>query len=424
LNAFTPETAALLQGSTARRARRQVASKHLGTMSLPTQAEEIWRYSRVGDIDLAAFSPAVGDWDETVTRTAAAPILERTGPTAAVVLVHNGRVVSVEVDPEMAAGGLVIEDAEVEVSDAEVADRPLNADFFSCLNEAFGPGPLIVRIPARMVVDHPVVVVHWFSGEAKASFPATQVHCGTDSQLTVVEHLVSDDVRAMVCPEIDLDLAPAARLRFVSIQDLGARVFSIARQRSLVDRDAHLTASAVALGGDYARVRTDSRIHGKGGSSTLSAAYFADGNRMHDFRTLQDHAAPASSSDLVFKGAVADHARSVYSGLIRVGKEAPGTSAFQTNRNLVLSDGASAESVPNLEIETDDVQCSHASAVGPIDEEQRYYLESRGVPPDVAQRLIVLGFLADVIDRVTSPAQAAAIRSTIAQRLSHLRADG
>ena len=110
---------------------------------------------------------------------------------------------------------------------------------------------------------------------------------------------------------------------------------------------------------------------------------------MHDFRTLQDHVAPSTTSDLLFKGAVQDHGRSVYSGMIRVRPEARGTNAFQTNRNLVLSEGAGAESVPNLEILTDDVSCSHASAVGPVDEEQLYYLESRGVPPVAAERLIV-----------------------------------
>ena len=112
------------------------------------------------------------------------------------------------------------------------------------------------------------------------------------------------------------------------------------------------------------------------------AAYFAEQRQMHDFRTLQDHAAPKTTSDLLFKGAVAGRARSVYSGLIRVRKEAPGTTAFQTNRNLKLGEGAWADSVPNLEIDTNDVRCSHASAVGPVDAEQRFYLESRGVPPD------------------------------------------
>ena len=112
---------------------------------------------------------------------------------------------------------------------------------------------------------------------------------------------------------------------------------------------------------------------------------------MHDFRTVQHHRAPKTRSDLLYKGAVANSARSVYSGLIRVEKGARGTNAMQTNRNLVLHEGAHADSVPNLEIEDNDVRCSHASAVGPIAEDQRFYLESRGVPPDVADRLIALG---------------------------------
>ena len=188
-------------------------------------------------------------------------------------------------------------------------------------------------------------------------------------------------------------MADAARLRYLNVQDLGPRVSQVGYQASRVGRDASLHSSVVALGGDYARVRTDSRIDGKGGSAELNAVYFTDGDRMHDFRTLQDHVAPSTTSDLLFKGAVQDRGRSVYSGLIRVRPEARGTNAFQTNRNLVLSEGAGAESVPNLEIETDDVSCSHASAVGPVDEEQLYYLESRGIPPVAAERLIVLGLL-------------------------------
>jgi Fe-S cluster assembly protein SufD len=128
--------------------------------------------------------------------------------------------------------------------------------------------------------------------------------------------------------------------------------------------------------------------------------------------------APSSTSDLLFKGAVQDRGRSVYSGLIRVRKEARGTNAFQTNRNLVLSEGAGAESVPNLEIETDDVRCSHASAVGPIEEEQRYYLESRGLPPAVVERLIVLGFLGEVLDQLPIPSLVAGLRAAVAGRLA------
>ena len=121
-------------------------------------------------------------------------------------------------------------------------------------------------------------------------------------------------------------------------------------------------------------------------------------------RTFQEHAAPRTRSKLTFKGAVDDSARSVYSGLIHIHKGARKSDASQTNRNLVLSDGAHADSVPNLDIEENDVRCSHASAVGPIDRAQRFYVESRGVPPDAAERLILLGFFDDLLGAPPSPA--------------------
>ena len=157
------------------------------------------------------------------------------------------------------------------------------------------------------------------------------------------------------------------------------------------------------MGGDYARSRVDCRLTGRGATGNLRAAYFGEGDQMLDFRTFQDHLAPDTTSDLLFKGAVAGTSRSVYTGLIHVAKEARGTNAFQTNRNVKLSDGAWAESVPNLEIENNDVHCSHASTVGPIDEDQRFYLESRGVPPEAAERLIVAGFFAEVLEQTADP---------------------
>ena len=275
-----------------------------------------------------------------------------------------------------------------------------------------------------MVIDKPIVIVHHLDGDGVASFARTIVHAGENSDATVIEHQSSSDVAAFSDPVVELTVGDAARLRYLNVQDLGPRVFQVGYQTSRVGRDATLQSSVVALGGDYARVRTDSRIDGKGGTSFLTAVYFADGNRMHDFRTIQDHIAPKTTSDLLFKGAVSDTARSVYSGLIKVGKEARGTNVFQTNRNLVLSEGAGAESVPNLEIETNDVVCSHASAVGPIDDDQRYYLESRGIPPEVTERLIVLGFFGEVLDRLPLSEAVTGLRASLVRRLAERAAAG
>ena len=167
-------------------------------------------------------------------------------------------------------------------------------------------------------------------------------------------------------------------------------------------------------------MRTEARLDGPGAESDLLAVYFGDGAQMHDFRTFQDHVAPRTRSDLLFKGAVEDTARSVYSGLIRIRPDAQKVEATQSNRNLVLNEGAGAESIPNLEIEADDVRCSHASTVGPIDDDQRYYLETRGVRPDDAERLIVLGFFEDVFARLPVPALATPLRRAVHEKVGHL----
>ena len=182
-----------------------------------------------------------------------------------------------------------------------------------------------------------------------------------------------------------------------------------------------LRSSAVALGGDYARLRSEALLQGENAESNQLAVYFGDGTQMLDFRTLQDHDAPRTRSDLLFKGAVEDDARSVYSGLVRLRPAAQKANAFQTNRNLVLTEGAGAESIPNLEIEANDVRCSHASTVGPIDDDQRYYLESRGVRPEEAERLIVLGFFDDVFTRLPVGALTRSLRRSVVDKLERTR---
>jgi len=164
-------------------------------------------------------------------------------------------------------------------------------------------------------------------------------------------------------------------------------------------------------------MRSDCRLEGRGAHGDLDAIYFGDAEQVLDFRTFQDHNAPNTTSNLLFKGVVDDASRAIYTGLIRVSEDAPGTVAFQTNRNIKLGEDSWAESVPNLEIETDDVRCSHASTVGPIDEDQRFYLETRGVPPEVADQLIVAGFFDEVIADLPIKTIEPALRVAIAHKL-------
>jgi Fe-S cluster assembly protein SufD len=418
MTAFTRDTAAAAEGPDWLRARRAAALDRFDDTGLPTEAEEIWRYSRISELDLDRYELVAGD-TETGIPADVREAVEAVGAHAGLIVTRNGRVAHAGLDPDLAERGVEVADVlqAADGDDLFGSVAPSATDAFTELATAFATGGVLVRVPAGVTVEAPIVVVHWVDHDGAAVFPRTVVVLGEDAEATVIERYQSPDVAAFVDAVIELDVGDAARLRYASVQDLGPRVWQVAYQASRVGRDTELTSTAIALGGDYARLRTDARLEGRGGTSRLMAVYFGSGTGMHDFRTMQDHAAPQTTSDLLFKGAVAGTAKGVYTGLIRVRKDAAGTNAFQTNRNLVLSEGAGAESVPNLEIETNDVRCSHASAVGPIDEEQRYYLESRGVPPEVAERLIVLGFFNEVLERLPSPSLAARLRDRLALRL-------
>jgi Fe-S cluster assembly protein SufD len=342
----------------------------------------VWRYSRIAELDLAAFTPT--PFSTTVA----------------------------------GAEGLVADPALT----AELVASMTVHDVFDELNAAHHQ-TVAIHVPAGKVLTEPIVVTHHVNVSGSAAYPRLVVHAGADSEFTVVERFESEDgIVALVVPRLVLHASQAARVNYLGVNLVAETVWLLGHQQATGDRDSTTLLATVALGGDYARVRTDARVVGQGATTKQVALYYADGNQMHDFRTLQDHIAPKTNSDLLFKGAVQDHAKSVYTGLIRIREEARGSSAFQTNRNLTLSEGAWAESVPNLDIQTNDVKCSHASTVGPIDEEQRFYLESRGIPPQIAERLVVLGFFDDVLSALPVGSLRPELKARVAAKLERMSA--
>ena len=418
---FSADAAAALGGPDWLRARRAAALERFSATALPSPEEELWRYSRVAELDLDRYAPAL----EPPTGGAALPadveaVLDAAGPRSALVVLRNGHLVSVEGGAAgLEVGPLADLDPSGEALGA-VAGEP--ADAFASLHGAFVADPVLVRVARGAVVTDPVVVVSLVEGDGTAAFPRLVVSAGENSEVTVFGHAASTDVDALVLPVVELDAGQAARLRYLDAQLLGQSVWQLGHQASRVGRDAAFATTMVSLGGDYARLRIDSALDGRGASGEMQAVYFGEGSQMHDMRTLQDHVAPRTTSNLLFKGVVQGTSHAVYSGLIHIGKEAAGVDAFQTNRNIKLSDGAWAESVPNLEIENNDVRCSHASAVGPVDEEQRFYLESRGVRPAAAERLIVLGFFEEVLDRLPVPGAKGPLRAEIVRKLDRREA--
>ncbi len=397
------------------------AAERFAGAPLPTTEEEVWRYSRVDELDLDRYQPSAAPSDRSTLHAPAASNGSLTvDRPAAVVTVRDGQVAGIHVDSIWADRGLVV--APVAQTDggesalgSVLRDAP---DAFAELNDAFAADPVLVRVPRGLSVEAPVVVQNSFSADGVAAFPRLVVQADENSSVTVVDHYRSAEALiGLVVPVVELAAARAGRLGYVGVQELGPHVWHIGTQVSDVGQEASLVAGTAALGGEYARLRSDCRLSGRGGTGTLLAAYFGEGHQTLDFRTFQDHRAPDTTSNLLFKGAVGGHSRSVYTGLIRVRKNAHGTNAFQTNRNIKLSDHAWAESVPNLEIENNDVRCSHASAVGPIDAEQRFYLESRGIRPGLAERLVVSGFFDEVLSQLPAAGVVSQVRDRIEAKL-------
>jgi Fe-S cluster assembly protein SufD len=430
VTAFTPDAARELGGPEWLVERRVAAAERLAGVTWPTAHDEIWRYSRIDELDLARYRPVTADELGPIGERApgGGPWAAEAGERAGMVVVRDGRVVHCELDPALDAKGVRLCDLatcdDEQIRDALGRAASESEDAFTVLHDAFLAGGAFVSVPAGVVVDAPIVVLHWCEGDGEASFPHTLLVAGDESEVTVLDRYGSPNTTHLVDAVAELLVGDGAHVRYLSIQEHGPRTWHIALQRALVGRDATLKTSAVALGGDYARLRSETVLTGSGAESDQLAVYFGDGTQMLDFRTLQDHRAPRTRSDLLFKGAVEDRAHSVYSGLVHLRREAQKSQAFQTNRNLVLTEGAGAESIPNLEIEANDVKCSHASAVGPIDEDQLYYLESRGIPPEEAERLIVLGFFDDVFARLPLTSLTRRLRGSVVDKLEHGRAGG
>lgn len=465
MSGFTPERAAALPGSPWLQRRRSDAAEALAVMPMPSEKEEVWRYTPIDELRLDDYAPCAGG-----DRAGLGPlgtafvngIADDLPSRAALVTVVDGSTVAIDPRPGLPDGVLLggIDDlagaGESAGSDGDTSHGDgshddgshddgeelllgqvlTGGDALVRLNDAFHPGAVVIDVPARVVVDSPIVVVHWCTygggGVASASasapvrasapaiFPRTVVRLGRGASAQVVEVVAGPlgHDRGLVVPVTELIAGDRSQLSYAGLQVLGPDIWHISRVAAVAGRDATLRTFTVSLGGAYDRSRIDALANGPGSTTELRSAYLGTATQVHDIRTLQDHASPHTTSDLLCKGAVAGSSRSVYSGLIRVRRGAVRTNAFQTNHNLVLDEGSHADSVPNLDIEENDVRCSHASTVGPVDEDQRYYLESRGIPPARAEQLIVLGFFDDIVRRCPVPALVPRLRREVGLRLA------
>ncbi len=368
-------------------AARERAARGLAVFDdrpMPTEKDEEWRYVHL-DADLADFGIA-----EVPGAAMAASDVEAALDAA------GGRATSVDGHTITAEGDAI--------TVAAAADHPADLGFgeprdrLGALHDAFSFDGVVVSAPERtsgsVFIDLQAVT------PGVMAAPRLTISAGREASLSVVVLQRSPDrLPALVVPSFEVSGGQASRIDVTVVQAWGDQTTAVARHRMHCGRDGSLGLAEAGFGGRFSRLDLSVDLAGAGANARIVGAYFGDGPQTLDYRYFMRHAALSTTSEMFLKGAVADDARSVFSGLIRIEPEGQKSNAHQTNRNLVLSDGAEAHSVPNLEILADDVRCGHGSAVGPLDEEQRYYLMSRGLDPDRADRLQVKGFFEDAITR-------------------------
>jgi Fe-S cluster assembly protein SufD len=376
-------------------------------LPLPTTKDEHWRFT-----DLAGFDP--DSWAADGANEIASP------PSM------------LELD---AVGVAYVGEAGIEIAKAPPGIRfePLPEEHellyslvgwdekFAAHNAAMWKNGLLVHVPRGVVLDEPVYVRIANSAEGGSLFWRLLVVAEPESRFTLIEEYVSSapDLGAYTNAAVEIVVQQAAKIEYVSVQNLSRGTWHFASHHARVDRDAELDWVAGGFGSAKGKVRIQNDLAGPGATSRVTGAYFADGTQHLDYDTFQEHIAPSTTSDFAFKGALRDTARAVWRGMIRVEEGAQKTNAYQENRNLLLSKSAHADSIPGLEIMANDVRCTHGATLGQVDRDQLFYLMTRGLTRAEAERLIVRGFFQDVLDRVELEPVREALAAALEARIPH-----
>ena len=291
---------------------------------------------------------------------------------------------------------------------------------FAALHQALVSSGTFLYVPRGVEIELPIEIFHWLDGENAAVFPHLLLVTDELAKVTVIEHFRSAHRQSpgFACGVNDLIAGPGAKVTYVCAQKWGDNVLALQINFTKVEHEASVKSLNLHLGSRYSRFESLSRLTGEGARSDLLAISIADGIQEFDARTLQDHACPHTTSDLLYKNALNDRARNIFGGLIRVEPQAHFTDAYQKVRNLLLSDDAEANSMPGLEILADNVKCSHGATSGQIDADEMFYLQARGIPPAIARQLLVSGFLNEVIERIEERVLADHLRKLIEEKFA------
>lgn len=410
--------------------QQRTAWTRFQSLPMPARTDQAWRFSKVEALDLSPYSGT-----QHVSATDSRKILERStclDETAGRLVFADDRFLDrAAISEKLRKAGVIFQPLERAIIEHEELFRrhfmsqpaTLGSAKFAALHEAFVRSGTFLYLPRGVEVELPLETFHWLHAENAAIFPHTLVVADELSKVTLVEHFRSADRQraGFACGVNDLIVGAGAKVTYICTQDWSEGTLSIQINATTVAREATALNLHLGLGGKYSRLESLSRLTGEGAHSDMLAVSVGNKAQEFDARTLQDHAAPHTNSDLLFKNALDGRSRNTFGGLIRVEPQAHFTDAYQKVRNLLLSDDAEANSMPGLEILADNVKCSHGATTGQIDDEEMFYLLTRGIPAPIARRLLVGGFLNEVLERLPDPVLVAKLEALIAAKFAGRR---
>jgi len=382
--------------------RRQAFAAYQGLLKQPLDPEEFKR------LDLRALRPEKYALTSTDQATTLSTLMADRAEFGGTVSHIDGRAVVSQLHPDLAAQGVVFGSwdtvlaARPEILQALERAVPADTDRFSAWHTAFCTGGTVLYVPRNVEVSVPLYSLIGLSAEHAADLSHTLVVLEEGASATLLEETCSDSATApgLHIGAVELLLAPGSRLRYVQLQNWNDKVWHVAHQSGRVARDASLQWTVAGLGSKFAHIHQGIHLDGRGASAEVNGVTFATERQVISYYTQQDHHAPDTRSDLLYKDVLRDRARVVWRGMIKVDKDAQKTDGYQRNDALLMSADSRADLIPGLEIEADDVRCTHGATAGRVDEDQLFYCMCRGLSRSEAMHMIVEGFFQRVYDRI------------------------
>ena len=385
--------------------RKRAAYARFAALPFPKRTDEGWRFASLGGLKLDGFrSPDAVNLAQTAHR-------EIGVAGAGTLLFANHQLVFSEpISAELASRGMIfdtLQNALLQHGDlvkAHLLTQPskLGSEKFAALHEAFLEDGAFIYVPKHLAVALPLGVFHYAAGPGAAVFPHTLIVADDHAKVTVADFFRSshEAETQFACGGNDIHVGHGANVTYVAMQDWSREALSFQFNATVVRRDAKVLSVNLHAGARQARHESFSQLQAPGAHSEMLALTIAHGTQEFDQRTLQIHQAPNTSSNLLYKNALLDQAKTIFSGLIVVDPDAQKTDAYQSNRNLMLSGDAEANSLPGLEIQANDVRCSLGATSARIDADQEFYLQSRGIRKPQADELLVFGFFEQVLAKI------------------------